>query len=64
MELRHELAVMDNGASDELGKEGDEEHVIEKVEPPHLALIGIDQQRDLLEGEEGDAERQDNLRER
>ena len=58
-ELRQHVAVMDDGAGDELREEGDEERVVGEAVFARLALVRVDQIGDLLEGEEGDGQRQD-----
>ena len=55
-ELRHHLLVVEDGAGDEVGEEGDEEEVGEEVLALRLALGEVDQVGDLGEGEEGDAQ--------
>jgi hypothetical protein len=61
-ELRHHLLVVDDRPGDELGEEGDEEQVVGEVVFAGLAAVGIDEVGDLLEGEEGNAERQHDVR--
>ncbi len=56
-ELGHHLLVMEDGAGDEVGEEGDEEEIGEEVLALGLSLGEIDEVGDLGEGEEGDAER-------
>ena len=62
-ELGHHLLVVEDGAGDEVGEEGDEEEIGEEVLALGLALGEIDEVGDLGEGEEGDAEgQQDGVR--
>jgi hypothetical protein len=49
--------VVEDGAGDEVGEEGDKEEVGEEVLALGLALGEVDEVGDLGEGEEGDAER-------
>ncbi len=58
-ELGHHLLVVEDGAGDEVGEEGDEEEVREEVLALGLALREVDEVGDLGEGEEGDAEREE-----
>lgn len=50
---------MDDRTGDELREEGDEERVVGEAVFARLALVRVDQVGDLLEGEEGDRQRQD-----
>jgi hypothetical protein len=62
-ELGHHLLVMENGASDQVRKECNEEQVREKVLDLCLPLGEIYQIGDLGEGKKGDAQReQDRMR--
>ena len=54
-ELRHHLFVVEDGAGDEVGKEGDEEEIGEKVLALGLTLGEVDEIRDLGKGEERNA---------
>ncbi len=60
-ELRHHLAVVDDGACDEVGEEGDEEDVGEEILAGCNVLREVDEIGDLGEGEEGDAKREDDV---
>src|SRR5262249_36779354 len=57
-ELRHHLAMVDDRAGNEMREESDEQAVGDEAALGRLALIGIHQERDLLESEEGYCERQ------
>ena len=52
--------MVEDGAGDEVRKEGDEEEIGEEVLAFSLALGEIDEVGDLGEGEEADAERKEN----
>ncbi len=58
-ELGKHLMVVDDGAGNQLREEGHEEGVMQEAVFVGLATIGVDQVGDLLEGEEGDRQRQD-----
>jgi len=58
-ELRHHLAVVHDGSGDELRKEQHEQAVIAQAELGDAPGLDIDQEGDLLEGDERDAQRQD-----
>ncbi len=58
-ELGDDFAGADNGAGDQMGKEGNERAVGSGAGRPHVSFVTIDQKGDLLEGEEADAKRQD-----
>lgn len=55
-ELGHDLVVADDGARDELGKEGDEEGVMDEGVLLGQPLAAVDEIGDLLEGEKRDAQ--------
>ena len=61
-DLRHDLGVMGDRPRDQLRKKCDEEGVIERRKVTHQTAIGIDQKRDLLEGDERNTDRQDDVR--
>ena len=63
-ELGHHLLVMDDGARQEMGKEGDEERIIQEVVFLGPARVGVDEIGDLGERKEADAQRQDDLLQR
>ena len=52
---------MDDRTGDELGKEKNERAVFAKRERFHPPGLDVDQERDLLEGDERDAERQNDV---
>ena len=58
-ELRHDLGVMDDRPGDQLREEEDEQDEVPKAPGRRLAEVNVGQIGDLLKGEEGDAERQD-----
>ena len=62
VELRHHLAVMHDRAGDELRKEQDEQTVVLERERLDAPGLYVDQEGDLLKGDEGHAERQDDVR--
>src|SRR6185437_15412854 len=62
--LRPDLAIAQDRAGDEAGKEGDEEGIVQKAALPRLAPARIDEEGELFEGEEGNAERQNDMRQR
>jgi len=51
-DLRHDLGVVGDRPRDQLRKKCDEERIVEQCEVAHEAAMGIDQKRDLLEGDE------------
>jgi hypothetical protein len=53
-----------NRAGNELGEEGDEQGVVQQRKIAHESAIGVDQKRDLLKRNEGNADRQDDVRNR
>ncbi len=61
LELRHDFCVVQDGAGDEMGEEGDEEEVALEVLLVRGALLQVDEVGDLGEGEKGDAEREDDV---
>ena len=63
-DLRHDLGVMGNRTRDQLREEGYEEGIVEQGEVAHQAAMGIHQEGDLLESDEGDADRKDDVRNR
>src|SRR5690606_37883264 len=60
-ELRHHLAMMHDGAGDQLGEKCNEEHVAQQVVFERPLPMTVHQVRDLLESEETDGERQHDL---
>ena len=61
VELREHFPVVGDRPGDQLRKEADEQAVVGEVVFFHHAVMGIDQVGDLLEGEEGDRQRQDDV---
>ena len=61
IELLEHFAVMGNGAGDQLRKEADEEAVIDEIVFLDFAVMGIHQIGDLLESEEGNGQRQNDV---
>ena len=61
LELRDHLGVMHQRARDQMREERDEQRIADDVALDLGAAHHIDQIGDLLEGEEGDAERQDDI---
>ena len=59
LELRHHLAEVHDRAGDELRKEQHEQRELAQRERLDPAGVDVDQERDLLERDERDAERQD-----
>src|SRR5262245_51778069 len=57
VELRHHLAMVQNGASKQVRKIGHEQRVVGEARLACTPLIRIDQKRDLGKGEEADSER-------
>src|SRR5215469_10505194 len=64
MELRHDLFVMIDRASDEMREKRDEERIVEWFVFTRLATVGVDEKSDLRECEKRDADRQVNIRPR
>ena len=64
LELRDHLGVMHQRAGDQMREEGHEQRVADDVALDLGAAHHVDQIGDLLEGEEGDAERQHDVDER
>ena len=64
MELRHHLPIMHDRAGDELGEEQDEQTVVLQRERIDTPRVDVDQECDLLEGDERDPQRQDDLGEK
>ena len=61
LELRDGLAVVDDRPGDQLREEHHEEEIVAQGERLDAAAGDVDQEGDLLEGDERDAERQDHL---
>ena len=65
LELRQEIGSADDRPGDELREEGDvEEDVERRLLGRDFAAIDVDHIRDAVEGEEGDADREQDLQER
>src|SRR5215469_9069539 len=64
MELRHDLLVMVDRASNEMREKRDEKRIVEWFVFTRLATVGVDQKSDLRECEKRDADRQVNIRPR
>ena len=60
-ELRHHLAIVDDRPGDELREEENEGAIFAKREGLHPPGLDVDQEGDLLEGDERDAERQNDV---
>ena len=58
---RHDLAIMQDRAGDQMREEGHERGVVDQATIPGGALFDVDQVADLREREERDAERQDHV---
>ena len=59
--LRHHFAVMDDRPGDELRKEENEGAIFAKRESLHPPGLDVDQEGDLLEGDERNAQRQNDV---
>ena len=59
LQLRYQLAVMDDGPRDQLGEKADKQTVAQEAVLPGLTPVGIDNVGNLLECEKGDGQRQD-----
>jgi hypothetical protein len=57
-ELRHDLAVVENGAGDEVWKERHKQEIVDNAALLGHALLTVDEISDLCEGEERDTQRQ------
>jgi hypothetical protein len=55
--LGNDLVVANDGASDQLRKECNEQAVVKEIEAHYAANIGVDKKSDLLEGEERNSKR-------
>ena len=60
-ELRHHLLVVQHRAGNQVREVGDEQAVMDEVELAGFAARCVHQEGNLCEGEEGDAQRQDDL---
>ena len=63
-ELRHHFLVMQHRTGDEMWKVGDEQYVVDETVFGDLSCIGVGEEGDLREGEEGYAERYENIERR
>ena len=61
LELRDHLLVVQDRPGDQMREIGDEQRVMRQRVARDLASVGIDQERDLGEGVEGDADRQQDV---
>jgi hypothetical protein len=55
--LGNDLVVANDGTSDQLRKECNEQAVVKEIEAHDPANIGVDKKSDLLEGEERNSKR-------
>ena len=61
LELRDHVPVMQDRAGDQMREISDEQRVMRQRVARDIAPVGIDQERDLGEGVEGDADRQQDV---
>ena len=61
LELRDHVAVVQDRPRDQMREVGDEQRVMRQRVARDIAAVGVDQKRDLGEGEEGDADRQQDV---
>ena len=61
-ELRHHLAMMEDGSRQQVREEADEEAVVDERRFAHEALAGVDQISDLGESKEADAKGKNDMR--
>ena len=61
LELRDHVLVMKDGSCDQMREICDEQRVMRQRVARHIAPVGVDQERDLGEGVEGNADREQDV---